>query len=496
MKYLKGLLVIAAIGLASCSSGDYSNASLTPDQIKRQVISQVATEHNMRLEDVVKFDATVEAVSGDPKSFRVVGSFVVESSKPSTVYEVADQIVANNICALDPNSCGATKIRHTVDFEAHATIYEKLDGTPSLHISAQATVDTPARGTAGTLIRADEDVPNQPIPTTTADADEKTFNISEQNQQQQLAEQEQKQREEVEQQRLDELHRVKALKDEQIRSLQRRQDREESELGQKHQQEIQELQAQQDKQQQNALQQVKEEQQELKVSYRDLELRQDQQRQQARYAGPQVQQSLQKQQQQELHQLEVRGQRLYLYQEPLRQKQQQQRDQLGSLQLQEQRHLEQQQHQQMVALQKQLQETASTTASTPWVLNGDTSDTTTAQVSAPPLTSSVTVRPLVVRTLNGDTKIDNRASDSPSFDCKKARSATDTAICNDSELSQLDAKMASLYRRVMEQAPPSHAQTLKESQRQWLRERAQLCDGDRACIKQQFDQRIEVLSDD
>jgi len=76
-----------------------------------------------------------------------------------------------------------------------------------------------------------------------------------------------------------------------------------------------------------------------------------------------------------------------------------------------------------------------------------------------------------------------------SFDCGKARLATEIAICESARLSRLDEEMASLYFGL----PHYVRQDIKRLQRRWLRRR-NACGYDRRCIARAYRRRIDVLS--
>lgn len=84
-----------------------------------------------------------------------------------------------------------------------------------------------------------------------------------------------------------------------------------------------------------------------------------------------------------------------------------------------------------------------------------------------------------------------RSETPPSFDCAKAHSSTAIAICSNSDLSQMDAAMGRAYRNALVRAPS--AVSLRDSQRQWLRERARLCGSNALCIGQFLKQRTAQL---
>lgn len=77
-----------------------------------------------------------------------------------------------------------------------------------------------------------------------------------------------------------------------------------------------------------------------------------------------------------------------------------------------------------------------------------------------------------------------------SFDCKKASSDTEKAICSDSELSNLDSQLAEVYRAIMNN--PHIKTEVKLSQREWLK-RIKSCK-ELTCLKNTYRDRIKELS--
>lgn len=77
-----------------------------------------------------------------------------------------------------------------------------------------------------------------------------------------------------------------------------------------------------------------------------------------------------------------------------------------------------------------------------------------------------------------------------SFDCKKARTPTEHAICFDETTSKLDEQMASSYFDLLRTAPNSEA--LRQSQRDWTRLIRNGC-GNIECLQQAYTQRISDL---
>jgi uncharacterized protein len=81
------------------------------------------------------------------------------------------------------------------------------------------------------------------------------------------------------------------------------------------------------------------------------------------------------------------------------------------------------------------------------------------------------------------------AASAQSFDCSKARIATEFAICDSQRLSRLDEEMASLYFGL----PHYIREDIKGEQRRWLRRR-NACGYDRRCIGRAYRRRIDTLS--
>ena len=80
----------------------------------------------------------------------------------------------------------------------------------------------------------------------------------------------------------------------------------------------------------------------------------------------------------------------------------------------------------------------------------------------------------------------------PSFDCHKAQSTIEMTICSNDELSNLDAQMGVLYRKVVDSAPQSNREAIKSDQRTWLRQREQ-CSSNAPCIEEKLNARIRQL---
>jgi uncharacterized protein len=85
-----------------------------------------------------------------------------------------------------------------------------------------------------------------------------------------------------------------------------------------------------------------------------------------------------------------------------------------------------------------------------------------------------------------------------SFDCKKAGTPVEKAICHDKELNKLDSELAKNYKNLLDALPKAEAEVLKEEQREWLDHRDNAfahCDRDKPvdCLLYEYAIRTTVL---
>ena len=88
-----------------------------------------------------------------------------------------------------------------------------------------------------------------------------------------------------------------------------------------------------------------------------------------------------------------------------------------------------------------------------------------------------------------------------SFDCTKAKTPQEKAICALQELSAADEKMAAAYRVVLKSVPSEMVEAVREGQRQWLRSVAITCPARKMsfplnleeCLKEEYQERTYVL---
>lgn len=82
-----------------------------------------------------------------------------------------------------------------------------------------------------------------------------------------------------------------------------------------------------------------------------------------------------------------------------------------------------------------------------------------------------------------------------SFDCKKASTTVEKAICADQTLGGLDDRVNESYRRLIDNAPSATVPALRDAQRVWLRQRNQCAPSDlQACLAASMKQRAGQLA--
>ena len=81
-------------------------------------------------------------------------------------------------------------------------------------------------------------------------------------------------------------------------------------------------------------------------------------------------------------------------------------------------------------------------------------------------------------------------SQAASFDCKKASTEVEQAICADPELSKLDEQLSKIYKQALQKGPKAKMQA---AQKEWLKERNTRCGAYAACLQYQYYRRIAQL---
>ncbi len=79
-----------------------------------------------------------------------------------------------------------------------------------------------------------------------------------------------------------------------------------------------------------------------------------------------------------------------------------------------------------------------------------------------------------------------------SFDCAKAHSADEKAICASRDLNDKDVEMATQYRLLKGLFAMGGQGAMQDQQQAWLKSR-RACGGDVACLSQRYDERLRQL---
>ena len=85
------------------------------------------------------------------------------------------------------------------------------------------------------------------------------------------------------------------------------------------------------------------------------------------------------------------------------------------------------------------------------------------------------------------------AANAASFDCDRARSPDEKAICANLALNDKDVRMAVLYDVNRKTLAMGGRGALEDQQRQWLRDRRS-CGAQRACLNRSYDRRLSELN--
>ena len=85
-----------------------------------------------------------------------------------------------------------------------------------------------------------------------------------------------------------------------------------------------------------------------------------------------------------------------------------------------------------------------------------------------------------------------QSSEAASFDCAKAVSADEKAICTDSKLNDADVEMAVLYTQLKPLLGMGARGDMEDEQAAWLKRRAG-CGADLACLGKAYEDRVQQL---
>lgn len=87
------------------------------------------------------------------------------------------------------------------------------------------------------------------------------------------------------------------------------------------------------------------------------------------------------------------------------------------------------------------------------------------------------------------------AATAASFDCAKAGTPTEKAICKDPAVSKLDQQVAVAFKAAQGLWSAGNWSTfIRNEQREWLKDRNGICKADVACLKQNYERRLTFLT--
>ena len=88
------------------------------------------------------------------------------------------------------------------------------------------------------------------------------------------------------------------------------------------------------------------------------------------------------------------------------------------------------------------------------------------------------------------------ANTGPSFDCDRASTPTEKAICSSETLSRLDWALATVYKKkkVKLAAGSENLAALRDKQRQWNKKRSSTCGDNVQCLSRIYQERIEFFA--
>ena len=81
-----------------------------------------------------------------------------------------------------------------------------------------------------------------------------------------------------------------------------------------------------------------------------------------------------------------------------------------------------------------------------------------------------------------------------SYDCTRATTPTEIAVCDNPGLNRMDEDLAVQYRSLLNQLPPRRADALRDDQRSWLVARNS-CGADVRCLRARYEERLARLNE-
>ena len=81
-----------------------------------------------------------------------------------------------------------------------------------------------------------------------------------------------------------------------------------------------------------------------------------------------------------------------------------------------------------------------------------------------------------------------------SYDCTRADTAAEIAVCSNPSLNRLDEELAVEYRSLLNRLPPRKAEMVRQDQRSWLSAR-DTCGADVRCLRARYQERSARLNE-
>ena len=97
-------------------------------------------------------------------------------------------------------------------------------------------------------------------------------------------------------------------------------------------------------------------------------------------------------------------------------------------------------------------------------------------------------------TLYGFTLLLPLAAFAASYDCTRADTAAEIAVCDNPGLNRMDEDLAVTYRSLLDRLPPRQAAHLRDDQRSWLVARDS-CGADVRCLRARYQERMARLNE-
>ncbi|MBL8259320.1 MAG: DUF1311 domain-containing protein [Candidatus Competibacteraceae bacterium] len=86
------------------------------------------------------------------------------------------------------------------------------------------------------------------------------------------------------------------------------------------------------------------------------------------------------------------------------------------------------------------------------------------------------------------------AAHAASYDCTRADTAAEIAVCDNPGLNRLDEDLAVQYRSLLRRLPPRRAEMMRRDQRSWLTARDS-CGADVRCLRARYEERGARLNE-